>query len=111
MDDNDFIMRQVKSFAEGLGVMLNNKDGNKSVVFFEQEQGQSETIKERLDKLVFKRKYDAAVRMVFEQKFILSKSNYVELAQWLLDKFNQLNDVDNDLKMELDKSIVKVSKP
>lgn len=110
MDDNDFVMRQVKSFAEGLGIVLNNRDGSKSQVVFEQEQGQSGTIEDEINKLLFKKKYDSAVRLVFEQKFILEHDDYLKLAYWLLNELNSCDDVDEELITELTHSIYKVTR-
>ncbi|WP_125590051.1 DUF6483 family protein [Companilactobacillus jidongensis] len=110
MDDNDFVMHQVKSFAEGFGIVINNRDGSKSQVIFEQEQGQSGTIKDELNKLLSKKKYDSAVRLVFEQKFILEHDDYLKLAYWLLSELNSHDDVDEKLKNELAHSIYKVAK-
>ncbi|WP_125565272.1 DUF6483 family protein [Companilactobacillus insicii] len=109
MDDNDFIMHQIKSFAEGLGIVLNNKDGSKSQVVFEQQQGQSGTIETEINKLLFKGKYDLAVKLVFEQKFILERDSYLKLAQWLMVKLNSYSDVNEKLKIELKHSIDKMS--
>ncbi|KRK80838.1 DUF6483 family protein [Companilactobacillus nodensis] len=110
MDDNDFVMRQVKSFAEELGIVLNNRDGSKSQVVFEQEQGRSGTIEDEINKLLFKKKYDSAVRLVFEQKFILEHDDYLKLAYWLLNELNSCDDVDEELITELTHSIYKVAK-
>jgi len=109
-DNNDFIMRQVKSFAEGLGVVINNKDGSKSQIVFEQQQGQSGTIKDEINKLLLQRKFEKAVQCVFEQKFIMESDKYVELARWLLNRFNSAPNVDEKLKLELINSINKVSR-
>lgn len=110
MSDSNFIMHQVKSFSEGLGVILNNRDGSKTQVFFEQQVGRSNDIKDEINKLLSKSKYTEAVNLVFDEKFIFDRDSYLSLAQWLLSKLDEYNDVDDNLKVELQRSIYKVSR-
>jgi len=52
MDDDDFIMRLIKSFAEGFGMMVGKKGANKTEIVYEQQQNQNGKIYTNIDNLL-----------------------------------------------------------
>lgn len=90
--DEDFIMRQLKSFAEGFGVMVGKKGSPRTEIVFEQQQNQKGKIYTDLDRLLLHSKYEEAVQYVYAQKFELDKGSYYQLGQWLLEKIKPCAD-------------------
>ncbi|KRK96657.1 DUF6483 family protein [Companilactobacillus futsaii] len=93
-EDSDFIMRQIKSFAEGFGYMVGKKDGEKTEVVFEQQQGQGDKIHRDLTELLMHEKYEQAIQYVYAQKFTLGEEQYFALGQWLLEKLSKISEID-----------------
>lgn len=79
MEDDDFILRQIKSFAEGFGAIL-GKGKEKNEVVFEQQQNQKGKIYTNLDRLLLHRKYEEAIHYVYAQKFELDGDSYYRLG-------------------------------
>ncbi|KRM14095.1 hypothetical protein FD31_GL002233 [Companilactobacillus nantensis DSM 16982] len=100
MDDNDFILRQVKSFAEGLGMIAGKKGSPKTEIIYQQQQNQKGKIFTDLDNLLLHRKYEAAIHYVYAQKFQLDRANYYQLGEWLTQKLRTDSEVDPALLAE-----------
>ena len=96
-EDSDFIMRQIKSFAEGFSYMVGKKDGEKTEVVFEQQQGQGDKIHRDVTELLMHQKYEQAIQYVYAQKFTLEEGQYFILGQWLLGKLNDIPEVSQDI--------------
>lgn len=110
MDDNDFIMKQIKSFSEGFGMMLGKKDSAKTEVVFEQQQNQNGKLYTDLDALISQKKYQEAIHYVYAQKFLLDPTQYYELGHWLLQKLTAIPEVDRSLLLEFDQALEKYRK-
>lgn len=100
MDDDDFIMRQIKSFAEGFGMMVGKKSANKTEIVYEQQQNQNGKIYTDIDNLLLHQKYEEAIHYVYAQKFELDKSSYYSLGQWLIKKLSMIPEVDSQMLSE-----------
>ena len=99
MEDDDFILRQIKSFAEGFGAIL-GKGKEKNEVVFEQQQNQKGKIYTNLDRLLLHRKYEEAIHYVYAQKFELDGDIYYRLGIWLYGKLDGVSGVDPGLLEE-----------
>ncbi|WP_119327078.1 DUF6483 family protein [Companilactobacillus musae] len=110
-DDNDFIMRQIKSFAEGFGYMVGKKGANKTEIVFEQQQNQRGKIYTDIDNLLLHHKYEAAINYVYSKKFVLDRKAYLELGQWLITRLKGDPEVSVQQLQEFIHNINKYQKP
>jgi len=110
-EDSDFIMRQIKSFAEGFGYMVGKKDGEKTEVIFEQQQGQGDKIHRDITELLMHQKYEQAIQYVYAQKFTLEEGQYFVLGQWLLRKLSDIPEVGQTMMEEFRNNIDKYRPP
>lgn len=99
-DDNDFIMRQIKSFANGLGMIVGKKGVNKTEIVFEQQQNQKGKLFTDIDELLIHQKYELAIHYVYNQKFNLDRTSYYQLGQWLIKKLQSIREVDPEILQE-----------
>lgn len=97
MDDSDYIMRQIKSFAEGFGMMVGKKGASKTEIIYQQQQNQNGKLYTALDDLLLHEKYEAAIQAVYAQKFNLDREHYYALGQWLIQKLTRIPEVDPSL--------------
>lgn len=109
MDDEDFLMRQLKSFAEGFGMMVGKKGQAKSEIVFEQKQNQNGKNYTDLENLLLHHKYETAIQYTYAQKFNLSNTEYVQLGNWLISKLESFSDMDQTQLLDLKKNIQKVA--
>jgi len=100
--DNDFIMRQIKSIADGFGFMVGKKGAARSEVVFEQQQNQKGHLYNVLDDFLIHHKYEEAIHYVYAQKFNMDQASYYQLGQWLLQKLRTADGIDSKLVQELD---------
>lgn len=110
-DDNDFIMRQIKSFAEGFGYMVGKKGANKTEIVFEQQQNQKGKTYTDIDNLLLHHKYDEAINYVYAQKFDLDRDSYLKLGLWLIVKLKDNPEVSSQQLQEFIHNIEKYQKP
>ena len=106
MEDEDFILRQIKSFAEGFGAIL-GKGKTRNEVIFEQQQNQKGKIYTDLNQLLLHRKYEEAIHYVYAQKFELDVDSYYRLGMWLYGKLKDVSGVDAGMVEEFLKQIEK----
>jgi len=107
MMDNDFIMRQIKSIADGFGFMIGKKGSAKAEVVFEQQQNQKGKLYTDLDYLLMHHKYEESIHYVYSQKFNLDPDSYLKLSQWLLKKLQVADGVDSRMIQEFDQNVRK----
>ncbi|MCK2073739.1 hypothetical protein ID874_05440 [Pediococcus acidilactici] len=85
-NDKDFIMKQVKSFAEGLGYVLGKKRNGDIEVVFQQENQQKNKFLAEIEQYLEKKKYREAIQSFFKLKYELEPGEYLKIGNQLLDK-------------------------
>ncbi|MDT6951420.1 hypothetical protein [Companilactobacillus alimentarius] len=110
MDDEDFLMRQIKSFAQGFGMVLGKKGQVKTEVIYDQKQNQNGKNYTDLEDLLLHHKYEAAIKYVYAQKFNLSNEEYVKLGEWLINKLEKYSDTNADQLLEFKNNLQKVER-
>ncbi|MQS75881.1 DUF6483 family protein [Companilactobacillus halodurans] len=100
MEDDDFLLRQIKSIAEGFGYLAGKKGHEKTEIVYQQQQNQKGLLYTKLDDLLLHKKYEAAIHLVYEQKFELDRNSYYELGLWLIEKLKRDDSTMNPLLLQ-----------
>lgn len=87
-EDNDFILRQIKRFAQGLGYILSKKDNaNETVVLFQDGEMSLKGYKEELALCIEEKGLSEAMQMLESWRSTrISKAQYEKLFSWLQEK-------------------------
>ncbi|MFR0554377.1 DUF6483 family protein [Loigolactobacillus coryniformis] len=91
-NESDYIMRQIKAFAEGIGYMLSKYKNNTDteIVFHLDEPllpHQSE-----LQQLIAKKQYATAAKRLLSLRYAMPEMEFFKLGVWFYDTLNQRSD-------------------
>ncbi|MGX9799845.1 hypothetical protein ACWYVZ_07300 [Pediococcus acidilactici] len=104
-NDNDFIMKQVKSFVEGLSYVLGKKRNGDIEVVFKQENQQKNKFFAEIDHNFNKEKYFEAIQSFFKLKYELEPKHYLQIGYQLLDKLKERLADEDDRVLFLEKRL------
>jgi hypothetical protein len=104
MEDNDYVMRQVRQFADGLSYIMGGKNKNKTEIIFEQDQANDNRIVRDIKNKIAHLEYEEALHRFYEQKWSLTELEYHKLGLWLLGEFKK-NKVNDQLISELEQKL------
>ncbi|RXT58074.1 hypothetical protein [Lacticaseibacillus chiayiensis] len=87
-EDNDFILRQIKSFAQGLGYILSKKgDSDETVVVFQDAETSLKKYEEELTQYIKEKGFPEAMQMLKSWRSArISRAQYEKLFSWLQKK-------------------------
>ncbi|MFC6315914.1 hypothetical protein ACFQHW_10105 [Lapidilactobacillus achengensis] len=89
-DENDFLMRQIKSFAEGLGYMLAKKKGagaDDVTIVFPDAETSLVSYQQALLQEIKTNNFDAAYQLLESWRANrISQRQYLRLASWLQER-------------------------
>ena len=87
-EDHDFILRQIKSFAQGLGYILSKKgNANETVVLFQDGETSLKGYKEELAHCIEENGFSEAMQMLESWRSTrISRAQYEKLFSWLQEK-------------------------
>lgn len=107
MDDNDFIMRQLKAISEGFGMILGKGNSPKSEVVYQQQQNQKGKMYTDIDELLLHHKYDESIQYVYGRKFELDRNSYYQLGMWLVKKLKSIHGINVEMVQEFEGNMQK----
>lgn len=88
-DENDWIMRQVNSFAEGLGYVLSRgKGSSQSEVVFPQKQTDTLPYQKEIKSLIDDHKYSLAANKILKVQYAMSEQQFILLGKWFYGTLN-----------------------
>lgn len=93
-DENDYLMRQIKAFAEGLGYLLSKRknDTDTEIVFHMDEPllpHQTE-----LQKLISAKQYSEAATRLLNLRYAMPETTFLKLGAWFYDTLNRRSTAD-----------------
>jgi len=93
-NESDYIMRQIKAFAEGLGYMLSkNKNNTDTEIVFHMDEPLLPHQFE-LQQLIDKKQYAAAAKRLLSLRYAISETDFFKLGVWFYDTLNQRSDTE-----------------
>lgn len=87
-DENDWIMRQINSFARGLGVTLSKGKAEEIEVVFPQKEAEKLPHQTEIEKLLDEKQYAKAAHRILQLQYGLSETNFVKLGTWFYSKLS-----------------------
>ncbi|GAF36222.1 DUF6483 family protein [Lentilactobacillus farraginis] len=93
-DESDFILRQIRAFAEGLGYILAHGKGGHSQteIIFPARQEQKLPHQTELQSLIDKKQYAGAAERLLSLQYAMTDDQFTALGIWLYASLNELSD-------------------
>ncbi|BDR58802.1 DUF6483 family protein [Xylocopilactobacillus apicola] len=92
-DEKDWIVRQVKSFAQGLGYLLGHGKSNPgSEIVFPKEYSAPLPHQKDLQKLIDQRQYQQSVTEFKGLRYAMEEELYLKLGNWLYSNLSRLDE-------------------
>lgn len=86
----DWLMRQVDSFAEGMGYLLSKQSGNsQSEVAFPQENAKKLPFQKELTSLIAANDTRGAAQRLLKLQYAMPEEQFLQLGTWLLLEMKQ----------------------
>ncbi|MCT3398098.1 DUF6483 family protein [Lentilactobacillus hilgardii] len=93
-DENDFILRQIRAFAEGLGYILSHGKGGQSEaeIVFPEKQEQKLPYQNELQGLIDKKQYADAAKRLLSLQYAMTEAQFMKLGIWFYSELNKYSD-------------------
>jgi hypothetical protein len=93
-DENDFILRQIRAFAEGLGYILSHGKGGQSEaeIVFPEKQEQKLPYQNELQELIDKKQYADAAKRLLSLQYAMTEAQFMKLGIWFYSELNEYSD-------------------
>lgn len=92
-EENDVLLRQIKSFAQGLGYMLGKAGGSPgNEIVFPQTDARVLPGQERLEQFLTVKQLPEATRFFFSQRYAMAEKDFMALGAWYFERLNALSD-------------------
>lgn len=93
-DENDFILRQIRAFAEGLGYILSHGKGGQSEaeIVFPEKQEQKLPYQNELQGLIDKKRYADAAKRLLSLQYAMTEAQFMKLGIWFYSELNEYSD-------------------
>lgn len=92
-EENDVLLRQIKSFAQGLGYMIGKAGGNPgNEIVFPQTDARVLPGQERLEQFLTAKQLPEATRFFFSQRYAMAEKDFMALGAWYFERLNALSD-------------------
>lgn len=92
-EENDWIMRQINSFAQGLGYMLAQRKGDAPTeIIFPVKAAQNLPHQDELQHLINQQAYGAAAARLLKLRYAITEPKFMALSLWFYNTLNQYND-------------------
>lgn len=90
--EGDFILRQIKTLADGLGVALaHGKNGGQTEIIFPAALGQKLPFQPELQGLITQQHYAQAAHRLLQLRYALPENEFLKLGVWFYGQLNQLS--------------------
>ncbi|MFD0898093.1 DUF6483 family protein [Loigolactobacillus binensis] len=93
-NESDYIMRQIKAFAEGLGYIMSQRKNNTDteIVFHMAEPLLPHQLE--LQQLIAKKQYAAVAKRLLALQYAMPEGDFFKLSVWFYDTLNQRSDTE-----------------
>ncbi len=91
-NESDWIMKQIRSFAEGLGVVLSNAKGTQTEIIFPQKEEQVLPHQAELKNMLQNKQYVSASKRLLALQYAMPEKDFLKLGIWFYDNLNQHSD-------------------
>ena len=92
-EEDDWIMRQINSFAQGLGYLLAQRKGAaQTEIIFPAKEAQNLPHQAELQRLINQEAYGAAAARLLKLRYAMTEPKFMALSLWFYNTLNQYND-------------------
>ncbi|MCH4165440.1 MAG: DUF6483 family protein [Lentilactobacillus diolivorans] len=92
LEDNDFIIRQIRAAAEGMAYILGHgKSTGRTEIVFPQDQRQKLPHQNELQQLIDQHQYAQAAERLLKYQRTMADQDFVKLGNWFYDQLNSSN--------------------
>lgn len=92
LEDNDFIIRQIRAAAEGMAYILGHgKSTGRTEIVFPQDQRQKLPHQNELQQLIDQHQYAQAAERLLKYQRTMADQDFVKLGNWFYDQVNLSN--------------------
>lgn len=89
-EENDWILRQINSFAQGLGYILAQRNGDRQAeIIFPVKTVQNLPHQAELQHLINQQAYGAAATRLLKLRYAMTETKFMALSLWFYHKLNQ----------------------
>lgn len=93
-EESDWLTRQIRAFAEGMGYLLaRDKNGASTEVIFPQKESEL-AYQSELQSYLDQQAYGQASARIFELQYALPTQQFLQLGLWLYRELNKLSEVE-----------------
>ncbi|MFD1464594.1 DUF6483 family protein [Lapidilactobacillus mulanensis] len=94
-EESDWLTRQIRAFAEGLGYMLSHeKSGASTQIVFPQKDAQEIPHQAELQHLIDTKRYSDAAERLFDLRYALLPDDFFKLGLWFYSTLNEFSPAD-----------------